>query len=113
MAEKLAQLAEQEILDRVGNVVVLLGYFEHQVDLQAKIIKGISEAVQASGVELPVEVTTLLAENDKLLEVSSIDFKNITSQLESYKLPKAVQTKSQIRDIQGIYLQAKLREGKF
>lgn len=105
MTKKLELLVEEVIERQVGNTAIILGYFEHQVDLLAKITKELSELVDQE--KMSEDLKGRLATLDSLLEQSSVNFENIDSPLESYKLPGAVDKKRIMRDIQNRYLTAK------
>lgn len=114
MSKELSQLAEEELLKKIGgSYSVLLGYLEHQVDLQGKMFSLLNQAVEDSGVVLPEELTSLMLEHEKIMEKSSINFDDLANPMEAYKLPKTVETKSIIRNVQVPYLKRKVSEGVF
>lgn len=104
----LAKIAEKKIEEQVGTTAQILGYMEHQIDLVSQLVKDIAETIPAENrtPEMEERLTHLSA----LLEKTSVDFENIASPFETYKLPKAVKVKGAIRNIQKQYLKAKLRE---
>lgn len=97
------------VTDMLPDPIIIIGYLEHQIDLISKLIVDFAD----SGLTLSPEATDRLNELKKLLEYSSINFENLDNPIESYKLPKAKELKSETRSVQGKYLKAKIREGTF
>lgn len=106
----LSAIVQKELEKRVGNIAVVLGYFEHQVDILTQVVKDLSALVDTS--QLPDDAKARIDSLNTLLQYSSVDFDNINSPFENYKIPKAVEMKQIIRAIQLQYLNAKSREGK-
>lgn len=106
--KNLTEIVQKEIEEKIGNTAILLGYFEHQVDLLTQVVKDLSAVVDTSS--LSAEAQDRLNKIGEVLAFSSVDFANITSPLENYKIPMAVDTKKNLRTIQAQYLLAKLKE---
>lgn len=108
--KNLQEIVLTELEKRIGNTAIILGYFEHQVDILTQVVKDLASLVDVS--KLPEDAKERIEALNTLLEYSSVDFDNIDSPFENYKVPKAVEMKKVIRTIQEQYLTAKMREGK-
>lgn len=104
--EELQKIVE----DLLPSPVIALAYMEHQVDLLTQLVV---DLVAATGATLPADAANRLTLLKSLLAQSSIDFSNITDQLQSYKIPNAVAMKAFIHKIEADYLAAQIREGVF
>lgn len=105
---------KQSLMDvaksQLPETFIMIAYMEHQLDLCSQLIVDIAEA---SGVTLSADAENRLSLLKDVLAQSSIDFANITGQLESYKIPNATSMKAFIHKIEDLYLQAQIREGTF
>lgn len=90
--------------------VVVIGYMEHQLDLQGQLLLDIIEEL---GGELSPEMAERVNRMKQFMAFSSIDFENIENPLEAYKYPNALNLKQGTREIQRRYLNAQIREGFF
>ena len=104
----LQDVVQRKIEDRIGKVPVLLGYLEHQVDLIGTVVVGLSEVVDQTA--LTDELKARIDELKAILQHSSVDFANLQSPYENYKIPVAISSKKEIRAIQRQYLSKKLEE---
>lgn len=108
MKEKdLQSLALEKLESDVGNMVIVLGFFEHQVDLACSILQDVVQEVggkDAFSEQLQKKIEFL----SKINQSGSIDFENLQSPLEAYKIPEVIETKGKIRTIQKMYLKQKL-----
>lgn len=102
--EELRKIAAELLPDPL----ITMAYVEHQIDLIGQLVIDLAETVDL-GPEQQKRVDML----KKLMQHSSIDFANITHQLQSYKIPKATEYKERTRSVQGRYLQAQIKEGIF
>lgn len=103
--EELREIAKSMLPDSI----IVIGYLEHQLDLIGRLVLDLF----ANQTSLSADVQSRLNDLNQLLQYSSIDFSNITSQLESYKIPNATALKEETRKIQKKYLDAQIREGLF
>lgn len=110
MADDKKQELEEILGKALPNPLIVLAYMEHQVDLASQLIVDIAEA---TGVTLSAEAENRLSLLKDLLAQSSIDFANITDQLQAYKIPNAAALKGLIHRVEDKYLQAQIREGVF
>jgi predicted translin family RNA/ssDNA-binding protein len=108
MADRKEELRDV-VKDLLPEPVIALGYTEHQIDLMAVIIKELAALID------PANITPELQRKLDMLELliahSSVDFNNLDSPLEGYKIPGAVNLKAYTRQVQGKYLKKQLEEG--
>jgi len=88
--------------------IITLAYVEHQMDLMSQLLVDLSE-----GVSLSVPAQQRVEMLKSILKHSSINFNNLTHQLESYKIPKTVEYKAETRVVGERYLKAQLSAGVF
>jgi hypothetical protein len=88
--------------------IIVIGYLEHQLDLTAQLIVDLADSIT-----LTPEAQERLDKLKSLLQHSSINFLDMESPLEAYKIPNAVALKQQTRKVQEKYLKAQIREGVF
>ena len=111
MAEKdkqLEKLVQEAIEKEIGGMIKLLGYMEHQLDLSilshAYLLKRIPE-------EEKDDYTRMIEQHiNDIAELSSVDFDNLDSPLENYKLPKLKESKAVLRKLQPRYVYLSLKE---
>jgi hypothetical protein len=113
MSEEQIKALREAIKNRLGDEIVILGLLEHQIDTSAKIIDMLATEIEASGITLSTELKDLLQMQKDFLQVSSVDFDNLQDQFQSYKIPKAIQQKSETRKAQNMYLQRQIDAGLF
>jgi hypothetical protein len=94
--------------EKLPDPIIVIGYLEHQLDLIGMLLVDLAE-----GSTLSAEAQDRLDRLKTLLQYSSINFANITSVYESYKLPNAEVLKQETRKVQKQYLTAQIREGVF
>lgn len=107
MSKRLEKLVEEIMIRQAGNIPILLGYLEHQLDLLSALVKDLSEIVDQT--KITPEIQERLNHLNQILAQSSINFDNLSHPMESYKLPGVVDKKRILRNIQARYLDAKLR----
>jgi hypothetical protein len=95
-------IVEKKLVERVGSVLKMVSYMEYATDLIAQVVKDLSGAIDTT--TLPQEAQDHLAQLNQLLTVSSIDFANIASPYESFKIPRAMQVKQTIAEVRKPYL---------
>lgn len=106
--EELQDVAQKKY-EELGAPVILTAYLTHIIDLQAQLIKDLAGAVDQTKLDqVAKDRLTLL---DQVAAASSIDFANITSPLENYKIPGAVDIKTKANILMDEYIQALAREG--
>lgn len=115
MSKEKEELLE-ETKKRMPDVVQTLGYMEHQLDLVTKLTLDIHKIlVETTQLVNAEELTPEQRERFKVAEdfvkTSSVDFDDLPNQLQSYKLPTAIQKKSEMRQIQDRYLQVVYERG--
>lgn len=89
--------------------IIILGFMEHQIDFMAKIIEDLVGVVDTS--TLTEEQLGRITQLKEFLKASSVDFDDLSNPLQSYKLPKALQVKTETRDIQYRYITKQIDEG--
>jgi hypothetical protein len=104
---ELRQIAEKSLPE----VIVALGFTEHQIDLMGRLILDIVEGLDPAS--LSPETVERVEMLKQLIYYSSVDFEDLSNPLQAYKIPKAIEVKEKTRDIQGRYLNAQLRAGVF
>lgn len=111
MADRKEQLQKvaQKKYDELGAPVIVTAYLTHIIDLQTQLIKDLAGAVDQT--KLSTAAQDRLALLDQVAAATSIDFANITSPLENYKIPGAVQIKEKSNVLMKEYIEALAREG--
>lgn len=97
--------------DMLPDPIIIIGYLEHQIDLMAKVISDLLPLVDTAS--LSPDAQTRIEKLNEILTHSSVDFNNINSPLESYKIPTTVQLKGDTREVQKRYLNTQVKEGIF
>lgn len=100
----------QAAIDMLPDSILSLAYVEHQLDLTGTAVLMMADMFKDQMTEEQMKVIEMLRE---VLKHSSIDFENIKDVLQSYKIPKTIESKSNTRSIQEQYLLAQIREGVF
>jgi hypothetical protein len=113
VSEEQIKALREAVKNRLDDPIIVISYLEHQIDLQGKVLDLLASEVEASGVVLSTELKDLLQMQKDLLTHSSVDFDNLQDQMESYKIPKTAEKKSNTRKIQYRYLQRQIEEGIF
>lgn len=90
------------------DLTLTMGFMEHQIDLISQIAVGLAERNELSDTDR--ELVEILK---TVLEFKSVDFSNMQHPMESYKIPKLIESKKRTRIVQMQYLQAQVREGMF
>lgn len=111
MGEDLRALLVSAARGALDDPIIIIGYLEHQLDLQGKILHTLAEEVKASGVQLSPALQTLLDLQNQFVSNSSVDFDNMTDQMQSYKIPRAIEKKARTRRVQMMYLLKQKEEG--
>ena len=106
------QAVQSQVIDTIkkemGDPVFLVAYLEHQVDVLTNVVLHLAQAAD------PAVVEAIQPQLDALQTIdasSSIDFDNLTSPTEAFKLPMMVHNKQMLRSIQGRYLQRLMETG--
>jgi len=101
-------IVARQVNSDVGDPLNLISFLEHLIDLNSHLILKLSETI---------DLTLLDAQTLELLEylkqfntLSSVNFSDLNNPFEVYKIPVALDKKRYIRDIQRVYLEAKLKE---
>ena len=90
-------IVARQVNSDVGDPLNLISYLEHLIDLNSHIIIKLSETIDPSLLD---EQTQELLEYLKQFNVlSSVNFSDLNSPFEAYKLPVALDKKKYIRDI--------------
>lgn len=104
--EELRKIAGELLPDPL----ITMAYVEHQMDLMGQLIL---DVIESTGVELSPEAEARVEMLQELMKHSSVNFERIQDQLQSYKLPKAIEYKERTRTVQDRYLKAQIKEGVF
>lgn len=99
---------EEAAENMLPNATITMGLMEHQIDLIGKIVVSLCE-----NIDLPESDRSRVETLKEILKYSSIDFTNINSPLQSYKIPAVLEGKQRTRLVQDQYLMAQMREGVF
>lgn len=105
--QELREVAKEYLPDPI----IVIGYLEHQLDLISKLVVDLASLVDSNNIT--PEIQERLDMLNGLLNHSSVNFNNLASPLESYKIPKATDLKAYTRKIQKRYLQKQIEEGFF
>lgn len=97
------------VKDMLSDPIIVIGYMEHQIDLMGKIIEDLSGLVDTS--TLAPAQQQRLTSLKSILQFSSLDFENLNSPLQSYKIPKVIELKEDTRRVQTRYLNRQIQEG--
>jgi carboxypeptidase C (cathepsin A) len=90
--------------------MITMAYVEHQMDLVSRLVLDLIDIVDTTA-ELDPAVKQRVEMLRSITAHSSIDFENLTSPFQNYKVPKTVEHKEHTRKVSTRYLQAQLREG--
>jgi len=101
-------IVARQVNSDVGDPLNLISYLEHLIDLNSHIIIKLSETIDPS--LLDEQTQELLNYLKQFNVLSSVNFSDLNNPFEAYKIPVALDKKKYIRDIQKIYLEAKLKE---
>jgi len=101
-------IVEKDVRENIGDPLNLISFLEHLIDLQSKLILKISETIDPT--LLDKQTKELLGYLEQFNTLSSVDWDNLSNPFQAYKLPLALDKKKYIRDVQKIYLEAKLKE---
>ena len=106
MAEgvNLWDIVERQVEQDIGKN----SYLEHLIDLNSHLILKLSDTIDPT--LLDAQTLELLEYLKQFNVLSSVAWDNMQNPFEAYKLPMALDKKKYIRDIQKIYLSAKLKE---
>lgn len=104
------EILRETAKDMLPDTVIALGFMEHQLDLIGQLVVDLLEIVDTTA-EIDPAVRTRVDMLKGLLNYSSIDFNNLASPFQSYKIPKATEVKGITRQVQLRYLEAQQREG--
>lgn len=110
MEKRPEELVREQITQEIGNESIVLGYFEHQVDLLMQVVKDLAGAVDTE--QLSEDAKQRLGMVDQLLAHTSVDLAHLDSPYQAYKIPKAIETKKRLRTIQAQYLTVKAELGE-
>lgn len=101
-------IVRREVNEDIGDVLNLVSFLEHLIDLQSNLILKLSDTIDPTLFD--TQTQELLGYLRQFNDLSSVDWNQLTSPFQAYKLPLALSKKSYIRQIQKIYLEAKLKE---
>jgi len=101
-------IVARQVNSDVGDPLNLISYLEHLIDLNSHLILKLSETIDPT--LLDTQTLELLGYLRQFNTLSSVNFSDLNNPFEAYKLPVALSKKSYIRDIQRVYLNAKLKE---
>lgn len=95
------------------DTLLMLAFMEHQIDLSTQVQLDIIEEFQKEGLldGLSDEKKQRLETLRSVMEHSSIDFKNMKDPLQAYKVPKTIEHKKDMRNVQNQYLRAQAKLG--
>jgi len=108
MDKDLWSIVRKDVEDNIGDPLNLISYLEHLIDLQSFIILKLSDAIEPT--LLDIQTKELLGYLGQFNALSSVDWNDLDSPFQAYKIPVALEKKKYIRDIQKIYLDARLKE---
>lgn len=111
MSKDKKQELRETAKEMLPDPIIIIGYLEHQLDLISKLVTDLASLIDPNNIT--PEVQKRLDMLNGLLNYSSVNFDNLTSPLESYKIPKAADLKSYTRKVQKRYLQKQIEEGIF
>lgn len=103
----------QSVKEQMDDPIKIIGFLEHQLDYQQKIISLLIQSLETNGFDLPEELIALKPIQDGFLKHSSVDFNDIAHPFQSYKIPKAIEKKERQRITQERYLNKKMVNGIF
>jgi hypothetical protein len=107
---------EEKILEAVkaqmDDPVKVIGFLEHQIDLENKMISLLILCLEQNGIQLPEELVFLRDNFQQgFLDASSVDFNDLSNPFQAYKMPLAIDKKVKTRLTQERYLMKKQANG--
>ena len=108
MEKDLWQIVKKDVEDNIGDPLNLISYLEHLIDLQSLLILKLSDAIEPT--LLDTQTKELLGYLGQFNVLSSVEWNDLSNPFQAYKIPVALEKKKYIRDIQRIYLEARLKE---
>jgi len=103
--EILWEIVQRQVEERIGSILKLLSYTEIQIDIMANLLMDITQVVnEIDSTKITPETQLKIDSLNQILQFSSINFSQIDSSRENYKIPTTVYYKSELRDIQNPYL---------
>lgn len=99
----------QAAMEKMPSPIIVLAYMEHYLDLVGKLVKDLSTIVDET--KITSEIQARLDLLDLVLAQSSIDFENLESPLESYKIPNTADIKHYVAKTRQRYMAIQAEEG--
>jgi len=100
--EQLWDIVQKQVENRIGSLLKVLSYAEIQIDIISQLVVDLSKIVDTEKITPDVQIK--LDSLEQILKYSAIDFSNLSSIRENYKIPMSVALKSIMRNIQKPYL---------
>jgi hypothetical protein len=88
--------------------IISLAYVEHQIDLLNSLVLDLVTIVDQTKIttEMQDKINNLI----ETMRYSSIDFDNLSSPFENYKIPSMIELKQHTRGVQKRYLKKQMEE---
>jgi hypothetical protein len=106
--EKLKELKDI-IMSELPDTIVMLGYLENALDIQAKLIQDLFSIVDQT--KITADIQARLDVLNRVLTYSSIDFTSLNGPLMKNLIDTLVETKEDTRILQGRYFKAQIESG--